>query len=63
MIQTYNDFSYNKDKNVHRFALSAIRGEILKRERVRERELERERDRVRERELERERVRERGSNK
>ena len=25
---------YNKDENVHRFALSAIRGELLERERV-----------------------------
>ena len=29
-------FKSNKDENVHRFALSAIRGEILERERERE---------------------------
>ena len=28
----------NKDENVHRFAISAIRGELLERERERERE-------------------------
>ena len=27
----------NKDENVHRFALSSVRGELLKRERERER--------------------------
>ena len=53
----------NKDKNIHRFALSA-RGELLKRERKkvgkkREREKERERERERERKGERERERER----
>ena len=31
----------NKDKNVHRFVLSAIRGELLEREGEREREKER----------------------
>ena len=35
----------NKDENVHRFALSVIRGELLDRERKREREKERERER------------------
>ena len=34
----------NKDKNVHRFALSAIRGELLERERERGKEIKRERD-------------------
>ena len=58
----------NKDENVHRFALSAIRGELLERERdsfgilntgyllsleKREREKEREREEEREREKER----------
>jgi hypothetical protein len=32
-------------ENVHRFALNALRGELLERERVRERERESERDR------------------
>jgi hypothetical protein len=36
--------SENKDENVHRFALSAITGELLKREREREKKRERERD-------------------
>jgi hypothetical protein len=31
-------YQSNKDENVHRFALSALRGELLERERVRERE-------------------------
>ena len=34
----------NKDKNVHRFALSAIRGEVLEREREKESDRERERE-------------------
>ena len=34
----------NKDENVQRFALRAIRGELLERERGRERKKERERD-------------------
>ena len=34
----------NKDENVHRFALSGIRGELLEGEREREREKEKERD-------------------
>ena len=38
----------NKDENVHRFPLSAIRGELLERERGRERESERARERERE---------------
>ena len=37
------DLSINKDENVHRFALSAIRGELLEIERERERERGRER--------------------
>ena len=36
--------SENKDENVHRFALSAITGELLKRERERERKREREKE-------------------
>ena len=41
---------FYKDENVHRFALSAIRGELLERERERrERKRERERERERER--------------
>ena len=36
-----------KDKNVHRFALSAIRGELLEREREREKGEKRERERER----------------
>ena len=35
---------YNKDENFHRFALSAIRGELLKRERERKKEKEREKE-------------------
>ena len=53
---------WNKDENVHRFALSAIRVEILEREkgkREREREREKERERKRKREREREKGRER----
>jgi hypothetical protein len=47
----------NKDENVHRFELSAIRGELLEREREKEREKERkERAREREREKEMEKV-------
>ena len=46
-------YKSNKDENAHRFALSAIRWEILERERKRERERERERERK-----ERERIRE-----
>ena len=48
-----------KVENVHRFALSTIRGELLQRERSKERERERERERDREREGKRERERER----
>ena len=48
--------SINKDENVHRFALSAIRGDILERER--EREFEK-RERKRDREFEKEREKER----
>ena len=33
-------YVYNKDKNVHRFSLSAIRGELLEREGEKEREKE-----------------------
>ena len=51
---------YNKDENVHRFALSAIRGELLEREREKEREKEKEKEREKNRERERERERERG---
>ena len=39
----------NKDENVHRFALSVIRGWLLKREKR-----EKEKDRVKEREIEKE---------
>ena len=35
---------HNKDENVHRFALSAIRGDLLEREREKERERDIERD-------------------
>ena len=44
---------FYRDENVHRFALSAIRGKLLERERE-EREKEREREREREKEVERE---------
>ena len=36
---------FNKDENVYRFALSAIRGELLERERERKREKKRVRER------------------
>ena len=52
----------NKDENVHRFELSAIRGELLEREREKEREKERGRregERGREREREGKRGRDR----
>ena len=39
--------NYNKDENVHRFALSAIRGELLERKWKREKEKEREKKRER----------------
>ena len=42
----------NKDENAHRFALSAIRGELLERERERDRETKRERENEREKERE-----------
>ena len=45
----------NKDENVHRFALNALRGEILERERESERDRGREKERDRERERKRER--------
>ena len=48
----------NKNENVHRFALSTIRGKLLERERERKRERERERERKREKEKEREGERE-----
>ena len=51
----------NKDENVHRFALSAIRGELFereKREKLRERKRENKREKARERKIERERERE-----
>ena len=41
----------NKDENVHRFALSAIREELLERERERNREREIEKIREREKEI------------
>ena len=53
ILKTYNDyFSYNKDENIHRFALSAIRGKLLERKikREREREEEKEKERKRKRE-------------
>ena len=37
------NFCTNKDKNVHRFALSAIRGELWEKERERGKEKKRER--------------------
>ena len=40
-------FHKNKDENVHRFALSAIRGELLEREIERKRQIETERERER----------------
>ena len=49
----------NKDENVHGFASSAIRGELLEREREREKERKRETERWRDREKERDRERER----
>ena len=49
---------FNKDYNVHRFALSAINGELLERERERKKEKEKERKRKREKERERERKKE-----
>ena len=39
------DLKKNKDENVHRFALSAIRGKLLEREKKRERVREKERER------------------
>ena len=38
----------NKDENVHRFELSAIRGELLEREKDRERVKEKKREREKE---------------
>ena len=52
----------NKDKNIHRFALS-VRGELLERERESEKGNERKRERNREKERERKREREILSNK
>ena len=49
----------NKDENVHRFALRAIRGELLESERERVKERERKREKKRERERKRDKVRER----
>ena len=49
----------NKDENVHKFALSAKRGELLKREREKKRKRERERKREKKRETERKIDRER----
>ena len=45
-LQRY--YSYNKDENVHILAVSAIREELLEKERKRLREKERERKRERE---------------
>ena len=39
----------NKDKNIHRVALNAIRGELLERERERKKEREKKKERERER--------------
>ena len=51
-INSHNSISgcmqLNKDENVHRFALSSIRGKLLEREREREREKEKEKERERE---------------
>ena len=52
----------NKDENAHRFALSAIRGEILEREREKERERKKDREKKREKERKKERERERDNN-
>ena len=56
----------NKEKNVHSFALSTIRGELLEREREKkrkkEREIEIERETEKEREKKRDRERERATN-
>ena len=42
VIQIENsNLLYNKDENVHIFALSAIRGELLKREKEKKKERER----------------------
>ena len=49
----------NKNKKVNRFALSAIRGELLERETGREKKRERQTEREREKEREREREKER----
>ena len=38
LLLLFYEEEFNKDKNVRRFALSAIREELLKRERERERE-------------------------
>ena len=45
----------NKDENVHRFALSAIREELLEIERERKKERKREKERERERKREKKR--------
>ena len=58
-IQHIGNFSWydkNKDKNVHRFALSAKKGNFW-RKREREKEREREKKREREREMKREKER------
>ena len=44
----YRNIDINKDENVHRFAFSSRRGELLERERGGEKERERERERARE---------------
>ena len=40
-MNTFSSLVLNQDENVHRFALSALRGEILEREGERARERER----------------------
>jgi hypothetical protein len=53
-----HNLNNNKNENAHRFALSAIRGEILERERYIEKERKREKEKERKREKEKERKRE-----
>ena len=63
MIRLFKLSKDNKDKHVHRFELSAIRGELLReKERKRENKRERKKERKRERKK-RERQKERESNK
>ena len=54
-----SEMSLNKDENVHKFALRAIRGELLERERDKEREEEGERERKKKIKRESKRERER----